>query len=115
MTEEEKKKLYQEIEYFQKALRINPNKAEGWLVLGILFYLLERHNDSIEPYRQALRINPELAEAWYYLGLAYGHLDRHYDAIEAFRQALRIGPYADSWLALGDTTPFPATRLPPWM
>ncbi|BAZ33476.1 hypothetical protein NIES4074_59900 (plasmid) [Cylindrospermum sp. NIES-4074] len=54
-----------EIEFYNKALRINPNYAEAYYNRGNALRKLGDMKGAIEDYNQALRINPNYAEAYY--------------------------------------------------
>jgi tetratricopeptide (TPR) repeat protein len=55
----------------QKAVRVDPKLAEGYLQLGILYEAQNGFDLAVRAYKQAIAANPELGEAHYRLGLAY--------------------------------------------
>lgn len=80
------------IEAFKQAIRLNPDDADVYHVLGLVYAGLGRWQEAMESYKQALRLNPDDAEAHNNLGMAYFNLGRHQEAIEAFRQVIRLQP-----------------------
>jgi tetratricopeptide (TPR) repeat protein len=101
------KELWQEnwsaaLTYFQKAKEVNPQDAEVWFYLGVVYGKLGRYQDVIEACKQAIRIKLDLVEAHYNLGVTYDKLGRYQDAIESYKQAIRIKPdYANAHYNLG--------------
>ncbi|MGA9212482.1 DUF4365 domain-containing protein [Kaistella sp.] len=56
------------IEYFNKALELNPNKPEIWNNLGNAYMNLGNHQSEMICYNKALQINPNLAETLFSKG-----------------------------------------------
>lgn len=91
------------IEAYQQAIRINPEYADAWNALGVVYYLSGQDPKAIEAYLQAIRINPERPVAWSNLGEAYHNLEQYPKAIEAYQQAIRINPeYNEARYNLGE-------------
>jgi tetratricopeptide (TPR) repeat protein len=93
------------IQYFEKAVVINPNFAEARLHLGRVLGLLDRHQESVAALKAARSAinDPKLL---YYTLLNLGHemkMLAHFDeASELYEQALLLFPTAQSpLLALG--------------
>lgn len=57
------------ITYYQGALGLRSEWAEGWSRLGTLFHIAGRQGDGISALKNSLRIKPQRAEAWVFLGL----------------------------------------------
>jgi Flp pilus assembly protein TadD len=82
--------------------RAEPDNSLAWFSLGVAYFELGRHRESIEAFRETLRLKPDDAKAWYNLGLAYEKLGRYREEIKAYREALRLQPdYAKAWNNLG--------------
>lgn len=77
-----------------EALSIQPENANAWYGLGMVYGdSLKQYDEAIRSYREVLRIQPEFASAWSRLGIVYGSgLKQYNEAIRAFREALRIQP-----------------------
>jgi tetratricopeptide (TPR) repeat protein len=89
--------------YFQSAIRINPNKAEAYYLLGMAYQEQEIIPKAIETYNQLLVIDPDYKEAHYNLG--YIHLVYVQDfnlAIKYFDKAVALDPkYTDAYFNRG--------------
>ena len=71
-------------------LLIDPEYAEAWHGLGLLYLDSGQYDKAIQACRELLCIDSEDPKAWHNLGLAYSDLDQHEPAIQAYREALRI-------------------------
>jgi len=92
-TEQMLAKKYKEaIEYFKRAIDLNPDFSEAYYNLGIAYEELGKHEDSIETLKKAIRLAPENANAHYALGYAYYQLKRYKDATDAFEHSLALKP-----------------------
>jgi len=89
---EEKGRVSETIELYEKALKINPDFVMGRYNLGNAFIKANRFPEAIEQYEQALKINPRYVDAHNNLGRALFQIHRLPEAIEQFEQALKIDP-----------------------
>jgi tetratricopeptide (TPR) repeat protein len=93
------------LEYFQKALALEPESASFHGGLGTALFQEGRMNEAIIQYQKALEINPgfaEAAEAHNNLGYSLLRKGRLNEAITHFQKALEIKPdYAEAHLNLG--------------
>lgn len=108
------------IEYYRKALQLEPENIYTWHVFGEANLSVARtefyrnrsnaknyYTDAVSAFREALSLNPEYADSWRALGDTYIDLssyDRsHYgDAITAYNQLVKIEPQnTRSWIHLG--------------
>jgi tetratricopeptide (TPR) repeat protein len=100
------------VQYFRKAVEINPGYAEAHNNLGIELVHAETHHnldpslagspgEGIEHLRTALRINPDYSEAHNNLGLALAGEGRTDEAIEEYNAALRTERNAEAYYNLG--------------
>jgi len=89
-----KQGLYQEaIEAFEQSIRINPDYALAYCVLGTAYGNLNRYLEEVEAYKQAINIDPNYAEAYYNLGVAYGNygnLNCSQEAVEVLKQSINL-------------------------
>jgi tetratricopeptide (TPR) repeat protein len=84
---------YQEaIEYYDRALEIEPNDALVWYNKGTTLGSLEKYDESIENFDRALAIDPNYVSALYNKGIALLHLGRYEEALEYHDRALAIDP-----------------------
>jgi len=84
--------LYQAIENYTQAIRINPNNANTYYSRGNRYVDLGNYNQAIEDYTQAIRINPNDANAYWGRGYSYAELGNNNQAIEDYTQAITINP-----------------------
>lgn len=82
----------QSLRYFEEAIRLKPDDAEGQNNLGELMDSLGRTRDAVTHYEKAVRLKPEFAKARHSLALALEALGRPEDALPHYREALRIEP-----------------------
>ena len=77
---------------FREAVRLNPNNATYYRVLGVALAYLKQWEDAAVAYRKALQVDPELADAHHNLGAALVNLNQPKEAIRAFENAVRLNP-----------------------
>lgn len=80
------------LEYFSKALDINPEVAVWWIIKGGTLNDLCRYNEAMTCCDKALEIDPESGSAWNYKGVSLKNLEKYMDALACFDKALEIDP-----------------------
>lgn len=83
-------------EAYLEAIEIEPNFAEAWVNLGILYEQMgEQHADeALQCLRRGAQLNPSSARSFYNLGVALARRkDRSEEAIQAFEVAISCDPY----------------------
>ena len=80
------------IAYAQAALREEPQRPDGWTLLGILFKRAGRLDDAEAAYRRALQISPAYPDAWNNLGNLRRDREDREGALAAYREAVRLNP-----------------------
>ena len=89
--------------FWIRALRANPNYAEGRNNLGFMLHGQKRLFEAEEEYRSALSIHPGYAEAHFNLGNLLQEQKRFEEAEAAYRSAIAIRPgYAEARNNLGN-------------
>jgi tetratricopeptide (TPR) repeat protein/streptogramin lyase len=84
---------YQEaIEWYDKALRIDPNNVSALYGKGLALYNLGKSQEALEWYDKALRIDPNYLYALNNKGLILNSLHKSQEAIEYLDKALRLHP-----------------------
>jgi DNA-binding SARP family transcriptional activator/TolB-like protein len=79
----------------EKALRLNPDLAEGHFARAFLLWGPGgrfSHQLAVQEDRRALALNPNLAEAHHHLGMIYLHLGLLDKAVAELRETLAIDP-----------------------
>lgn len=83
------------IKAFERAIKIDPKKADGYLGRANSLNTLGRHKQSLEDYNRALAIDPKLANAYVNRGIAHAHLGEIDKAIADYEKALALDPKID--------------------
>ena len=68
-----------------QAIKIDPNRAEIYCNLGLVYGNLNRWQDAADACRRAIQIQPGYVEAHYGLGLCYAALGEKDLAMEQYR------------------------------
>ncbi|HHT9133341.1 MAG TPA: tetratricopeptide repeat protein [Candidatus Avalokitesvara rifleensis] len=90
------------IEYYDKALAIDPNNVLALTNKGVALSELGRHEEAISCYDKALMIDPNNVLALTNKGAALSRLGRYEEAIECYYKTLEIEPKdAWAWSAMG--------------
>ena len=99
---EQKRNDLKAIEYFDRALAINPSFAEAWLNRGVALNALKRHQDAVDSYKKAIAVNADYAVAYSNLANTYRDLGQHRDAVANYDKAFALKPeLEDSFILFG--------------
>jgi len=80
------------VEYYNKALEINPKYDDAWNNKGAALSDLGRKEEAIRCYDKALEINPKSAVVWYNKGVTLANLGRKEEAKRCFEKSKEIDP-----------------------
>jgi tetratricopeptide (TPR) repeat protein len=80
--------------YLQKALKINPRRADLYIRLANLSFKKGNLDEAITHYRQAIRLQPRFPEAHSNMAHAMMMLGRQEEAIEALQREIEVSPRA---------------------
>jgi tetratricopeptide (TPR) repeat protein len=80
------------IEYYDKALAINPNDTNALNGKGLTLDQLGKYKEAIAYFNKALAINPNDTNALYNKALALSNLGRDAEAIQFYDKILAINP-----------------------
>ena len=90
------------IEYFRKAIELDPKYAAPWNNMGGAYGELGDHNKEIEYCRKAIELDPKDAYPWNNMGHAYGELGDYNKEIECYRKAIELdSKFANPWNNMG--------------
>ena len=99
-SKRKRKEFYKGIEYYEKAVNIDPDYAEAYAAIADNYFLLsiygvingeEGRKKTIDYIEKALKINPNLAEAHTVLGSIYTQWDWKWDeAEEELKKAIEV-------------------------
>lgn len=80
------------IEYYSRAIELEPDKVDGYNNRGVAYQLKGNYNRAIKNYNKAIELDPDFAEAYHNRGDAYGKKGDYDRAIEDQNRALRLKP-----------------------
>ena len=83
------------LEDFNRAIKIDPTKAAGYLGRANTLNIMGRYEQCLEDYNKALDINPKLANAYVNRASAYSHLGEYQKAIADYERGLELDPKID--------------------
>lgn len=81
-----------QLEYFTKALEIDPEVIIRWVIKGQALNNLGRYDEAIVCLDKALELDPESGSSWNFKGFALQNLGRYDEAMICFDKALEIDP-----------------------
>jgi len=96
--------------YISKAVQVNPNLAEGYFYLGLIYQKASKIYLAIESFDEAIKHKPDYASAHNNLGTLYLELNKTDEAIYYFNQAIKFNKklfiaysnLAQAYLVTGD-------------
>ena len=96
------KKYDEAIEYYKKAIAINPNYADAHANLGVNYMQKGKFDEAISNLKEAIEIDPMNAGAHFNLGLVYDKKGKVDEAIFEYEKTLDIDPcFAKAYQNLG--------------
>ena len=81
-------KLEKAFEDFNRAIKIDPQLAGGYLGRANTLNMMGRYGKSIEDYDTVLEIDPKLANAYINRAIAYSHLGEYEKAIADYEKEI---------------------------
>ena len=88
----ESSRTRKKIEYFTKALELNPDLAVVYEKRGILFYFQEEYHRAIRDFQEYIKLAPAKGETYRMLGLAYLESQLYEAAINIFTGMIETEP-----------------------
>lgn len=89
------------IDYFKKAIALDPQSATFHFALGNALFLSGRLDEAVSQYQKTLEIDPDFAEADNNVAYVLLQSGRVNDAIKYFQDALKIQPSYQAYYNLG--------------
>ena len=83
---------YKKIDYFTKALELDPRLAPAYEKRGMYYYFQEKYDRVIEDFTRYIRLDPDKADAYRMLGMAYLKIGNYEKAITNFDRAINLAP-----------------------
>ncbi len=84
------------LEDFNRAIKLDPNQAGGYVGRGNTLNTLGQYEKAIRDYENALAIDPNIANAYVNRGIAYSHLGQFKKAIADYEKGLELNPKIDN-------------------
>ncbi|EAW36725.1 tetratricopeptide repeat protein [Lyngbya sp. PCC 8106] len=75
---------------YKKFLQWQPNHAEAWHQLSILYYEVENYRESVQAILKSLEIDSSIAVRHYHLGLGLERIEKYSEAITAYQTAIEL-------------------------
>jgi adenylate cyclase len=87
----------------KKAMELDKNNSDAYIVLGYLFTMKRDHEKAIAAAKQAITLNPSSADAYLGLGSALYFSNKPKEAIDYLKKGIRLNPMpsSDYYLFLG--------------
>ena len=83
---------YKKIEYFTKALEVNPRFAPAYEMRGMFYFFQEKYDKVIEDLTRFIKLAPNKADAYRMLAMAYLKVENYDKAIVNFDTATQLKP-----------------------
>ena len=90
------------IKMFESIGQANPNDADVFTALGVLYNLSKEYHKAEDAFRHGLSLQPDNHSLWNKLGATQANSSNSKDAVEAYQRALNIKPnYVRAWSNMG--------------
>ena len=80
------------VEYFKKAVAVEPGYAKGHVNLGVAYSMAGHEDKALEAFIDAVEADSAEVEAWRNLGITYQALKEYSKAREAFEKLVELAP-----------------------
>jgi tetratricopeptide (TPR) repeat protein len=90
MDAETRNNPVQVIEYFDRAISMEPGYAMAWNEKGNYLDLVGKFNEALTCYDTALKLEPEDAEIWFNKGLTLKKIGREKDAVSCINRGIEL-------------------------
>jgi len=80
------------LEYYQKAININPKHTSAHYNIGIIYQNRNEDDKALEYYQKAININPKYVDAYNNIGIIYQNRNEDDKALEYYQKAININP-----------------------
>jgi tetratricopeptide (TPR) repeat protein len=90
MDAEDKESPVKVLEYFDRAITMDPGYVPAWNEKANYLDLIQRYDEALECYDTAIRIDPGMAEAWFNKGLTLKKIGRDSDAAVCITRGIEL-------------------------
>lgn len=84
-------RLEESVPVFERALRCDPGRADGWWGLGSVLYEMDRYAEASVAFRHVTRLAPQKGDGFAMLGLCEAKLGRNREALDHLARGRRLG------------------------
>ena len=88
----ENRMTYKKINYFSRALELNPSLSEAYEKRGMLYYFQEKYELMIQDFQRFIEFVPTNASALRMLGIGYLKTGLYREAVSSFTRAIELEP-----------------------
>ncbi len=88
----ELERLVEGVEYYRRALMLNPQCGEWWAELGAILLMLKAYNEAEECLKLAVNFNKSLVHAWRHLAIVYMIKQEWGKVFEPLERVLELQP-----------------------
>jgi len=88
------------MEYYEKAVEIDPQNAKAWYRLGVCHYNLGYYRPALNSLSKAVEFDPQNAEAWNYRGNVLYYMCDYNESLNCYNRALLINHNAVNTLKI---------------
>lgn len=85
-------KMEEAINYFNKAIEIEPLNYLAWSNKGLTLKIVNRHEDALMCYERALSLCPDHVNSWFNKAVLLGCMNRYEEASECYKKVLELEP-----------------------
>jgi protein O-mannosyl-transferase len=82
----------QAIEYYEKAIELNPTNSLAYNNVGKVYFEQKDLENAIRVYEKAVELNPRFGDAYYNLGSVYGTIGRFQASVDNFKKCIIYDP-----------------------
>jgi len=94
----EKTDMNKQIEFYTKAIQLDPNYKDAYNNRGIAKYNLGKYTEAITDYDKAIQLDPNYKAAYNNRGISKNNLGKHTEAITDYDKAIQLDPnYKDAY------------------
>jgi len=88
----EKTDMNKQIEFYTKAIQLDPDYKDAYNNRGIAKYNLGKYTEAITDYDKAIQLDPNFKEAYNNRGISKNNLGKHTEAITDYDKAIQLDP-----------------------
>lgn len=92
IDESQKENFKGAIEYYKKAVKIDPNFSFAYDNMGICYRRLEQYDQAIDAYEKSLKIDPNGLMPLQNIAVAYSYKKEYKKAVKAYEKLAKIEP-----------------------